>query len=68
MTDAQSELESQIAFLEDTVAGLDKALARQQQQILELQSQLRFLHEELKTHGVRLDAVDAPADPPPPHY
>ena len=68
MTDAQSELESQIAFLEDTVAGLDKALARQQQQILELQSQLRFLHEELKTHGVRLDAVDAPEDPPPPHY
>ena len=66
MTDPQPELESQIAFLEDTVAELDRALASQQQQILELQSQLRFLHEEMKTHGVRLDAVDAPADPPPP--
>jgi SlyX protein len=68
MTDQQPELESQIAFLEDTVAELDRALASQQQQILELQSQLRFLHEEMKTHGARLDAVDAPADPPPPHY
>lgn len=68
MTDSQPELESQIAFLEDTVAELDRALASQQQQILELQSQLRFLHEEMKTHGARLDAVDAPADPPPPHY
>ena len=49
-------------------ADFVRALASQQQQILELQSQLRFLHEEMKTHGARLDAVDAPADPPPPHY
>ena len=42
MTDPQPELESQIAFLEDTVAELDRALASQQQQILELQSQLRL--------------------------
>ena len=31
MTDPQPELESQIAFLEDTVAELDRALASQQQ-------------------------------------
>jgi len=69
MSDAQSDLESQIAFLENTVLGLDKAMASQQQQILELQTQLRMLHGEIKTQGARLDEVDAtPLDAPPPHY
>jgi SlyX protein len=69
MSDSQSDLESQIAFLENTVTGLDKALVSQQQQILELQNQLRMLHGEIKTQGARLDEVDnAPLDAPPPHY
>ena len=69
MSDSQSDLESQIAFLENTVTGLDKALVSQQQQILELQNQLRMLHVEIKTQGARLDEVDnAPLDAPPPHY
>ena len=69
MSDSQSDLESQIAFLENTVTGLDKALVSQQQQILELQNQLRMLHGEIKTQGARLDEVDtAPLDEPPPHY
>ena len=69
MSDAQSDLESQIAFLENTVLGLDKAMASQQQQILELQTQLRMLHGEIKTQGARLDEVDTTSfDAPPPHY
>tara|TARA_Y100000385_G_scaffold202586_1_gene209890 strand:+ start:1382 stop:1597 length:216 start_codon:yes stop_codon:yes gene_type:complete len=69
MNDSQSDLESQIAFLENTVSGLDKAMASQQQQILELQTQLRMLHGEIKTQGARLDEVDSlPLDAPPPHY
>lgn len=69
MSDAQSDLESQIAFLENTVLGLDKAMASQQQQILELQTQLRTLHGEIKTQGARLDEVDTTSlDAPPPHY
>ena len=69
MSDSQSDLESQIAFLENTVTGLDKALVSQQQQILELQNQLRMLHGEIKTQGARLDEFDtAPLDAPPPHY
>ncbi|MBT3458156.1 MAG: hypothetical protein HN442_01075, partial [Halieaceae bacterium] len=45
------------------------ALVSQQQQILELQNQLRMLHGEIKTQGARLDEVDtAPLDAPPPHY
>ena len=50
MSDSQSDLESQIAFLENTVTGLDKALVSQQQQILELQNQLRMLHEIGRAH------------------
>ena len=69
MSDAQSDLESQIAFLENTVLGLDKAMASQQQQILELQTQLRMLHGEINTQGARLDEVDTTSlDAPPPHY
>ena len=69
MSDAQSDLESQIAFLENTVLGLDKAMASQQQQILELQTQLRMLHGEIKTQGARRDEVDTTSlDAPPPHY
>ncbi|MDG1013029.1 MAG: SlyX family protein [Luminiphilus sp.] len=69
MSDAQSDLESQISFLENTVLGLDKAMASQQQQILELQTQLRMLHGEIKTQGARLDEVDTTSlDAPPPHY
>ena len=69
MSDAQSDLESQIAFLENTVLGLGKAMASQQQQILELQTQLRMLHGEIKTQGARLDEVDTTSlDAPPPHY
>ena len=69
MSDAQSDLESQIAFLENTVLGLDKAMASQQQQILELQTQLRMLHGEIKTQGARLDEVDTTSlDAPPPLY
>ena len=69
MSDAQSDLESQIAFLENTVLGLDKAMASQQQQILEQQTQLRMLHGEIKTQGARLDEVDTTSlDAPPPHY
>jgi SlyX protein len=69
MSDSQTDLESQIAFLENTVSGLDKAMASQQQQILELQNQLRMLHGEIKSQSARLDEVDsAPIDAPPPHY
>lgn len=71
MADAEQRLatlETQVAFLEDAVSSLDAALANQQQQVLMLEQQVRLLHQQLKEHGSRLDAVDAPADAPPPHY
>ena len=62
-------LEAQIAFVEDTVQALDKALAAQQQHILRLERQIDRLQLQLKDQGARLDEVAAESsEPPPPHY
>jgi len=63
------KLESQLAFLEDTVSALDTALAAQQQQILRLEERVEVMRQQLKEQGARLDAAtEAEADTPPPHY
>lgn len=64
-----TKLESQLAFLEDTVRALDTALAAQQQQILRLEERVEVMRQQLKEQGARLDAAtEAEADTPPPHY
>ena len=64
-----AKLESQLAFLEDTVRALDTALAAQQQQILRLEERVEVMRQQLKEQGARLDATtEAEADTPPPHY
>lgn len=64
-----SELETQIAFLEDTVAQLDKALADQHLRVDTLAVQLKELHRQMRTQAERMDALDSPeSEPPPPHY
>ena len=63
-----AHLETQLIFLEDTVSSLDAALARQQQQVIELKSENRLLHQQLKEQGTRLDSVDQVDNTPPPHY
>ena len=63
------ELESQLAFVEDTVSALDSALAAQQQHIMKLEQELELLRARLIEQGVRLDEITpSKTDPPPPHY
>jgi len=58
-------LETRLAFQEDTIGKLDDALVSQQQQILDLQLQLKFLSSQIES----LDNHDSAApEPPPPHY
>jgi uncharacterized coiled-coil protein SlyX len=58
-----------VAFLEDTVQALDRALALQQQQLLQLQSQVATLSQQLREQGNRLDGFgDNAPEPLPPHY
>ncbi|MEK9656029.1 MAG: SlyX family protein [Halieaceae bacterium] len=64
-----AELETQLAFLEDAVQALDRALALQQQQLLQLEERVTAIHHQLRQQGDRLDVIGANApEPPPPHY
>lgn len=60
------ELETRVAFQEDTIQKLDDALASQQQQIMDLERQVQLLGLQIKD----IEAVPATTGPeaPPPHY
>lgn len=62
-----TELESQLAFQEHTVASLNEIVTRQQGQIDLLQEQLRHLATQIKQVA---DSMNRPSqdEPPPPHY
>jgi SlyX protein len=59
-----AQMQTQLAFQEDSISSLDKALALQQQELLLLRRQLELLNE--RQRDVPGDA--APADDKPPHY
>jgi len=61
------ELEMQIAFHDDAIQSLNEVIAKQDQQILIIQKQLKFLHDRIKKGGG--EGAEAVADnEPPPHY
>jgi SlyX protein len=68
-----TQLQTQLAFQEDAIGSLDKALATQQQELLLLRRQLELLHErqrdaDVNAHGnAHFDAESPPHDKPP-HY
>jgi len=65
MNDRITELETQFAFQEDTLAELNKVITNQQQQI----DRLRDVFEELNLRLKSLsDGVGSDENEPPPHY
>lgn len=74
MTDMQDvlaqlvELQSQMAFQDDTIAALNEALAAQQQEILVLREQLTLLKQRQEEQAAQLDQGGTAADERPPHY
>jgi len=61
------DMQSQLAFQEDAIGSLDRALALQQQELLLLRRQLELLHErQRETHAAAV--APEPADDKPPHY
>jgi SlyX protein len=58
-------LEVKVAFQEELIHQLDEALISQQNQITQLQNQLKALRTEFQNLEDQLP--DAP-EPPPPHY
>ena len=63
------EVQSQLAFQEDTIQALNLAMTQQQQEILVLRRQIEWLKQRQDEQGVGLDDEQAaPAIEKPPHY
>lgn len=67
-----AEVQSQLAFQEDTVQALNDALALQQQEILLLRRQLELIKqrqdEQAVEAGLQTGQPGSPVDEKPPHY
>ena len=64
------DLQTQLAFQEDTIGALNEALAAQQQEILTLRQQVALLKQRQDEQAAQLDEAGSagPADEKPPHY
>ena len=60
------DLQSQLAFQEDTIASLNEALVAQQERIAYLEKMLELLIERYRDSMP--DAAAPVEEPPPPHY
>lgn len=61
------ELQIKISYLEDLVDGLNAVVICQDQQIQDLQDQLKLMYAHLKNSDEGISAFDLLADKPP-HY
>ncbi|SNY59224.1 SlyX protein [Arsukibacterium tuosuense] len=62
------ELESKLAFQEDTVNSLNNELHQHQVRIEKLQQQVMLLAEKLRQLPDDQGILSAEEEPPPPHY
>ena len=63
------ELQTRVAFQEDTLTQLNQVVAKQDQEILTLQQQLRLLAKRLDDALYQQEQGDEkPLDERPPHY
>lgn len=67
LTQQLVELESRIAFQDDTIAALHEEIIEHQKRIERLQRQVLLLAEKL-THGQDSGILRPEEEPPPPHY
>ncbi len=64
-----TEVQSQLAFQEDTVAALNDALASQQREILVLRRQLALVTQRQDEQAAQFESLaPAPGHEKPPHY
>ncbi|WP_278931034.1 SlyX family protein [Moraxella osloensis] len=69
LTQALIDLQTQVAFMEDTVDKLDNIVTEQSQLIADQQRQLQLLYQKLETQtqGLQIQPFDLLSDKPP-HY
>ncbi len=61
------DIQSRLAFQEDTLQGLNAVIARQQQEIRDLKKEIDSLKEGLRGVAAAIPG-NKEEDPPPPHY
>lgn len=66
MSNKVEDLESRLAFQEDTLETLNKVVIEQQKEIEKLNSYVRFLKDKIATVEHSISTPDNEA--PPPHY
>ena len=63
------EVQSQVAFQEDTIAVLNEAITHQQQEIIVLRRQVELLKQRWEEQSTNTDQSQPPVvDEKPPHY
>ncbi|EEB77055.1 MAG: SlyX family protein [Halioglobus sp.] len=62
------ELQTQVAFQEDTVSVLNNAVTAQQKEILVLREQLELLKQRQDETIAQVDQAGPVVDEKPPHY
>ncbi|MFI4968907.1 MAG: SlyX family protein [Lysobacterales bacterium] len=67
LEDRLTELETRLAFVDDTVGALGDAIAAHDRRLYELRNAMDRLREELVSVRGSL-AHDVRNEPPPPHY
>lgn len=62
-----TEIESRVAFQDDTIQQLNDVIVRQQQDIEKLTEELQLLKQQMQALAPSL-VVDQAQETPPPHY
>ena len=63
-----ADLQERVSFQEDALASLDQVVARQDQEILALKTQMKNLVDKFKDMQFAMDTGQAVVDERPPHY
>ena len=66
MNDRLMELETRVAFQEDTILKLQESVAEQEQLLYRLSKEMEAIRRHLIESGPSPD--DSDEEPPPPHY
>jgi len=67
-SDELIDLQTRLAFQEQTILDLDEALRAQQLQIIALEKMIQRLRDDLISLQHQPDSLSPEQEPPPPHY
>ncbi|UZR27862.1 SlyX family protein [Methylococcus mesophilus] len=62
------DIETKLAYLEDTVLALNDVVTRQQKQIDQFETKIRLLVERVQQMSILAETAAPAADEKPPHY